>query len=147
MASNIKAPPEKNMRIASEKLDWDIRDLPQSPLEFSNAAVRELIRSAMKRGYVTVNQINVMLSSETVKSEQIEDIMPMFSEMGIEVIQTEKTEPEGEGELVEVARAVSAESEAKEPAERTDDPVRMYLREMSSVKLLSREGEIAIAKC
>jgi RNA polymerase primary sigma factor len=146
MASNIKAPPEKNMRIATERPDWDTRDLPQSPLEFSNTAVRELIRSAMKLGYVTVNQINVVLSSETVKSEQIEDIMPMFSEMGIEVVQTEKTEPEGEGELVEVARAVSAKSEAKEPAERTDDPVRMYLREMRSVKLLSHEGQIAIAK-
>src|SRR6202140_5231553 len=82
----------------------------------------------------------------------------MFSEMGINVVETEEAEteeepkeeaeeePEAEGELVEVARAVPAKTEAKEPAERTDDPVRMYLREMGSVELLSREGEIAIAK-
>jgi RNA polymerase primary sigma factor len=82
----------------------------------------------------------------------------MFSEMGINVVETEEAEqeeepkeeaeeePETEGELVEVARAVPAKTEAKEPAERTDDPVRMYLREMGSVELLSREGEIAIAK-
>jgi RNA polymerase primary sigma factor len=98
------------------------------------------------------------LPSEEVNSEQIEDVLAMFSEMGINVVETEeaeqdeepKEEPEeeaeAEGELVEVSRAVPAKTEAKEPAERTDDPVRMYLREMGSVELLSREGEIAIAK-
>jgi RNA polymerase primary sigma factor len=127
-------------------------------LDLSDAAVKKLIRSAKKRGYVTHDQINSVLPSEEVNSEQIEDVLAMFSEMGINVVETEeaeqdeepKEEPEeeaeAEGELVEVSRAVPAKTEAKEPAERTDDPVRMYLREMGSVELLSREGEIAIAK-
>jgi RNA polymerase primary sigma factor len=110
---------------------------------------------------VTVDQINSVLPSEEVNSEQIEDVLAMFSEMGVNVVETEEaesdeeaareeqeeeTESESSSELVEVQRSVPAKSEAKEPAERTDDPVRMYLREMGSVELLSREGEIAIAK-
>ena len=105
-----------------------------------------------------------MLPSEEVNSEQIEDVLAMFSEMGVNVVETEEpseergggargdrggVEEEAEsesGELVEVQQKVPAKSEAKEPTERTDDPVRMYLREMGSVELLSREGEIAIAK-
>jgi RNA polymerase primary sigma factor len=130
-------------------------------LDLSDAAVKELIRNAKKRGYVTHDQINALLSSEEVKSEQIEDILAKLSEMGVNVVETKEAElekelatreepeeeAEGENELVEVQqRLVPAKSVAKEPAERTDDPVRMYLREMSSVELLSREGEIAIAK-
>ena len=135
--------------------------LPDSPLlGLSDGAVRELVRSAKKRGYVTHDQINSVLPSEEVNSEQIEDVLAMFSEMGVNVVETEGTSKEGEkpreeadeeaksesGELVEVQQKVPAKSEAKEPTERTDDPVRMYLREMGSVELLSREGEIAIAK-
>ena len=135
--------------------------LPDSPLlDLSDAAVKKLIRSAKKRGYVTHDQINSVLPSEEVNSEQIEDVLAMFSEMGVNVVETEETSEEGEeqreeadeeaesesGELVEVQQKVPAKSEAKEPTERTDDPVRMYLREMGSVELLSREGEIAIAK-
>src|SRR6266436_6517454 len=130
------------------------------PDDLSDAAVKKLIRFAKKRGYVTHDQINSVLPSEEVTSEQIEDVLAMFSEMGINVVETEEPseeegsereepeeEPEAEsGELVEVPQKVPAKSEAKEPAERTDDPVRMYLREMGSVELLSREGEIAIAK-
>ena len=133
---------------------------PETPLlDLSDAAVKALIRSAKKRGYVTHDQINALLSSEEVKSEQIEDILAKFSEMGVNVIETEEAEPENEGareepddeeesegELVEVKPKLPAKSGAKDPAERTDDPVRMYLREMSSVDLLSREGEIAISK-
>ena len=137
---------------------------PDSPLlDLSDAAVKDLIRSAKKRGYVTHNQINALLSSEEVKSEQIEDILAKFSEMGVNVVETKEAKPEeevatreepeeeaegeNENELVEVQqRPVPAKSGAKEPAERTDDPVRMYLREMGTVELLSREGEIAIAK-
>src|SRR5262249_54808284 len=114
-----------------------------------DAAVKKLIRSAKKRGYVTHDQINSVLPSEQVNSEQIEDVLAMFSEMGVNVVETEEPSEEGEsegGELVEVQQKVPAKSEAKEPTERTDDPVRMYLREMGSVELLSREGEIAIAK-
>src|SRR5499433_3763458 len=143
--------------------------LPDSPLlGLSDGAVRELVRSAKKRGHVTRDQINSVLPSEQVNSKQIEDVLAMFSEMGVNVVETEETSKEGEkpreegeepreeadeetesesgGELVEVQQKVPAKSEAKEPTERTDDPVRMYLREMGPVKLLSREGEIAIAK-
>ena len=135
---------------------------PDSPLlDLSDAAVKDLIRGAKKRGYVTHNQINALLSSEEVKSEQIEDILAKFSEMGVNVVETKDAEleeevatreepdeeAEGENELVEVQqRPVPAKSGAKDPAERSDDPVRMYLREMGTVELLSREGEIAIAK-
>ena len=131
---------------------------PETPLlDRSNSAVKELIRSAKKRGYVTHDQINALLSSDEVKSEQIEDILTKLSEMGVsleaeleeEVATREEPEEkaEGENELVEVQqRSVPAKSGAKEPAERTNDPVRMYFREMSSVELLSRESETAIAK-
>ena len=131
---------------------------PETPLlDRSDAVVKELIRSAKKRGYVTHDQINALLSSDEVKSEQIEDILAKLSEIGVsleaeleeEVATREEPEEEAEGEneLVEVQqRSVPAKSGAKEPAERTNDPVRMYLREMSSVELLSREGEIVIAK-
>jgi RNA polymerase primary sigma factor len=143
---------------APEKEAPEAADAPLPLLDLSDAAVKKLIRSAKKRGYVTHDQINSVLPSEEVNSEQIEDVLAMFSEMGINVVETEEAEadeepkeeaeeePEAEGELVEVTRAVPAKTEAKEPAERTDDPVRMYLREMGSVELLSREGEIAIAK-
>ena len=134
---------------------------PDSPLlDLSDAAVKKLIHSAKKRGYVTHDQINTLLSLEEVKSEQIEDILAMFSEMGVNVVETEEAEPEdegareepddeeeeSEGELVEVKPKLPAKTEAQDPSGRTDDPVRMYLREMGTVELLSREGEIAIAK-
>jgi RNA polymerase primary sigma factor len=131
---------------------------PDSPLlDLSDAAVKKLIRTAKKRGYVTFEQINSL--SKEVNSEQIEDVLAMFSEMGVNVVETEEaSEEEGEreepeeeaesesGELVKVQQKLPAKSEAKEPIERTHDPVRMYLREMGLVELLSREGEIAIFK-
>ena len=156
MASNFKALPEKSMRGAPEN-----RDMPLPLLDLSDAAVKELIRSAKKRGYVTVDEINSVLPSKEANSEQIKEILSIFGEMGVEEAETKEAEPEagvatredpeeedeGENELVEVQqRPVPAKSGAKELAERTDDPVRMYLREMGSVELLSREGEIAIAK-
>jgi RNA polymerase primary sigma factor len=128
--------------------------LPDSPLlDLSDAAVKELIRTAKKSGYVTHDQINSVLSSEEVNSEQIKDVLAIFSEMGVNVVETEETRKEGEepreeaeeevesegGDLVEVQQKVPAKAETKEPTERTDDPVRMYLREMGSVELLSRE--------
>ena len=133
-------------------------DTPLPLLDLSDAAVKKMIKSAKKRGYVTYEQLNAVLPSEEVTSEQIEDILAMLNEMGINVIEQEEhdtseegekeeaEEDEGDGELVEVQQKVPAKSEAREPSERTDDPVRMYLREMGSVELLSREGEIAIAK-
>src|SRR5262252_4714644 len=150
MASKTEETPQKEEMLEIEGPET----LPESPLlGISDGAVRELVRSAKKRGYVTHDQINSVLPSEEVNSEQIEDVLAMFSEMGVNVVETEEPSEEAEeeaesesGELVEVQQKVPAKSEAKEPTERTDDPVRMYLREMGSVKLLSREGEIAIAK-
>jgi RNA polymerase primary sigma factor len=160
MASKAKAATkEKEKDETPEKDTGEPTDTPLPLLDLSDAAVKKLIRTAKKRGYVTHDQINSVLPSEEVNSEQIEDVLAMFSEMGVNVVETEEAsdeegereepeeeaEPEG-GELVEIQRAVPAKTEAKEPTERTDDPVRMYLREMGSVELLSREGEIAIAK-
>ena len=153
MASEIKVTPENEEMLEKEG--------PESPpLDLSDAAVMGLLHGAKKRGYVTNDQIDALLSSAEVKSEQIEDILAKFSEMGVHVVETDpeleveaatheepEEEAEGGNELVEVQqRPVSVKSKAKDPAERTNDPVRMYLRDMSSVDLLSRAGEIAIAK-
>jgi RNA polymerase primary sigma factor len=116
-------------------------------LDLSTAAVKGLIRNAKKRGYVTDDQINVLLSSEEVKSDQLEDIMAKLSAMGVNVVETKEAELEKELATCEKPEKEAGENDgAREPAERTDDPVRMYLREMSCVQLLSREGEIVIAK-
>jgi RNA polymerase primary sigma factor len=154
MASKIKLTPQT--QEAPEK------GAPATPpdrplLDLSDAAIKTLVRTARERGYITHDQINTLLKE--INSEQIEDILAMFSGMGINVVEPEKAsdneerdeEPEEEtesesAELLEVRRKVPTKSDVKKPIERTDDPVRMYLREMGSVELLSREGEIAIAK-
>jgi RNA polymerase primary sigma factor len=124
-------------------------ETPDSPLlDMSDAAVKRMIKLAKQRGYVTYDELNEVLPSEEVSSEQIEDTMSMLSEMGINVVETEEAEEvvaevEEPGEAPVPARTEKA---ASEQLDRTDDPVRMYLREMGSVELLSREGEIAIAK-
>jgi RNA polymerase primary sigma factor len=118
-----------------------------------------MIRLAKQRGYVTHGELNKGLPSRDFSSEQIEDVLGQLSAMGISVVEAEEgdegqqAEAEGEeadgGDLVETAQTravVVRETTTKEPTDRTDDPVRMYLREMGSVELLSREGEIAIAK-
>ncbi|MFB0994448.1 MAG: RNA polymerase sigma factor region1.1 domain-containing protein, partial [Paracoccaceae bacterium] len=118
-------------------------------LDMSQAAVKRMISDARERGYITYDQLNSVLPPEQVSSEQIEDVMSMLSEMGINVIENEEGEDgESVGELVELStsREVAMSSGTGEVLDRTDDPVRMYLREMGSVELLSREGEIAIAK-
>ncbi len=119
-------------------------------LDMSQAAVKKMIADAKERGYITYDQLNTVLPPEQVSSEQIEDVMSMLSEMGINIIEDDEAE-EGEapvGDLVEVStsREVALAGATTETLDRTDDPVRMYLREMGSVELLSREGEIAIAK-
>ena len=119
-------------------------------LDMSQAAVKKMIADARERGYITYDQLNTVLPPEQVSSEQIEDVMSMLSEMGINIIEDDEAE-EGEqaGELVETSstsREVAVAGSTSETLDRTDDPVRMYLREMGSVELLSREGEIAIAK-
>ncbi|MCV2869250.1 RNA polymerase sigma factor RpoD [Defluviimonas sp. WL0002] len=119
-------------------------------LDMSQAAVKKMIADARERGYITYDQLNQVLPPEQVSSEQIEDVMSMLSEMGINVIEEEEAEdePSQGGAVVETSgsREVAIASSAGETLDRTDDPVRMYLREMGSVELLSREGEIAIAK-
>jgi RNA polymerase primary sigma factor len=126
-------------------------------LDLTDAAVKRMIKHAKKRGFVTYSELNAVLPSEEVNSEQIEDILAMLNEMGINVIESEEQddgeteeaaeEEESEGgELVEITQPKVVATRSSEPADRTDDPVRMYLREMGSVELLSREGEIAIAK-
>ena len=118
-------------------------------LDMSQAAVKKMIADARERGYITYDQLNTVLPPEQVSSEQIEDVMSMLSEMGINVIEDEEAE-EGEtgGAVVPTSssREVAVAAPETEKLDRTDDPVRMYLREMGSVELLSREGEIAIAK-
>ena len=120
-------------------------------IDMSQAAVKKMIADARERGYITYEQLNQVMPPDQVSGEQIEDVMAMLSEMGINVIEDEEVE-EGEapagGDLVETStsREVAVVGATSETLDRTDDPVRMYLREMGSVELLSREGEIAIAK-
>ncbi|MGY4365474.1 RNA polymerase primary sigma factor [Bradyrhizobium sp. LB1.3] len=125
-------------------------------LDLSDAAVKKMIKQAKKRGFVTFDQLNEVLPSDQTSPEQIEDIMSMLSDMGINVTEADDSEgeedkdeggeDETDNELVEVTQKAVTEVKKSEPGERTDDPVRMYLREMGTVELLSREGEIAIAK-
>ncbi len=123
-------------------------DAPDKPLlDLSDAAVKKMIKAAKKRGFVTVDQLNAVLPSDEVSSEQIEDIMAMLSDMGINVVEDEDAEDESASrELTEGGEKAVVKAKKREPTDRTDDPVRMYLREMGTVELLSREGEIAIAK-
>ncbi|MBP1883448.1 RNA polymerase sigma factor RpoD [Sinorhizobium mexicanum] len=146
----------------NEEADVEREGAPDGPLlDLSDDAVKKMIKAAKKRGYVTMDELNSVLPSEEVTSEQIEDTMAMLSDMGINVIEDEEAEEaaaggddedssddgDGEGgELTTSSGTALATGKKKEPTDRTDDPVRMYLREMGSVELLSREGEIAIAK-
>jgi RNA polymerase primary sigma factor len=157
MADKTRAPPQNEEEMLEN-------DGPETPLDslrldLSNGSLKALIRAAKIRGYVTHNQINSL--AKEVNSELIEDVLTAFSETGVNVVEAdeepeeepvareepgeEKAESEGR-ELVDVQRAIPAKSNAKEGPERSDDPVRMYLREMGPLGLLSREGEIAVAK-
>jgi len=154
-----------------DKADQATPDAPPTSdgplLDLTDQAVRRMIKLAKKRGYVTYDELNEVLPSEEFSSEQIEDVLGQLSEQGINVVDNEDPEASGEeraaartgtngpdeeevegGDLVDASRsALPVETKRNlEPTERTDDPVRMYLREMGSVELLSREGEIAIAK-
>jgi RNA polymerase primary sigma factor len=161
MATKAKAAQAKEE--APEKEAEGAPDSPLPLLDLNDAAVKKMIKAAKKRGYITYEQLNAVMPSEEVNSEQIEDTLAMLSEMGINVIENEDADTDEDGEkatdetdddddddtgreLVESKTKSLATVEKKEPSERTDDPVRMYLREMGSVELLSREGEIAIAK-
>lgn len=144
---------------AAGKSDTNANDREQDTTLFDvrSANVKKLISKGKERGYVTFDELNAILPQDQMSSEQIEDVMAAFSEMSIQIIEHEENEEEStednEGEASEAEAEVTEneeESEVVAVAEttvgRTDDPVRMYLREMGAVELLSREGEIAIAK-
>jgi RNA polymerase primary sigma factor len=160
MASKAKAA-QTAKEETSEKDAEGAPDTPLPLLDLTDAGVKKMIKAAKKRGYVTLDQINEVMPSGEVSSDQIEDIYAMLSEMGINVVENEDADSDDAdkqheadddddedtgSEVVETKAKSLATTEKKEPSERTDDPVRMYLREMGSVELLSREGEIAIAK-
>jgi RNA polymerase primary sigma factor len=143
----VKVPPPKTGKPGENETPGDA----DSPLlDMSDVGVRKMIARAKARGYVTYDELNKVLPSDKTSSEQIEDTMSMLNEMGINVIESEEQEEQAEGEVPALAESgkevVAKPGTATEQYDRTDDPVRMYLREMGSVELLSREGEIAIAK-
>ena len=132
-------------------------DKEDAPLiDLNEASIKKLLSKARKRGYVTYDELNEALPQDQMSSEQIEDVMSAISEMGVNVVENDEeaegeAEPESEveeisGSVDKASRPTGAAAKKAAPTERTDDPVRMYLREMGAVELLSREGEIAIAK-
>jgi RNA polymerase primary sigma factor len=155
-AKTLQAKDKEKDDKAADAPEKDSQDAPSPLLDLSDAAVKKMIKQAKKRGFVTFDQLNEVLPSDQTSPEQIEDIMSMLSDMGINVTEADDSdgeeekdeggEEETDNELVEVTQKAVTEVKKSEPGERTDDPVRMYLREMGTVELLSREGEIAIAK-
>jgi RNA polymerase primary sigma factor len=126
------------------------QDAETNLLDVQTAAVKRLVAKGKERGYITFDELNTILPPDQNSSEQIEDLMASLSEMGIQVVESEEQE-DGEPVVAPVEKTEEAEEEQtgnidEATVGRTDDPVRMYLREMGSVELLSREGEIAIAK-
>src|SRR3954467_9446784 len=125
-------------------------------IDLNEASIKKLVARAKKRGYITVDQLNEMLPQDQMSSEQIEDVMSALNEMGVNVVENDEGGEDGEDQKDEdedidpvdssEENAPALETKKKETIDRTDDPVRMYLREMGAVELLSREGEIAIAK-
>ncbi len=150
--ANAAAAVEKKSDAKSKAKDKDGSDhTPETSdgplLDMSDAAVKKMIKAAKARGYVTYDELNEVLPSEEVSSEQIEDTMSQLSEMGINVVESEEESEDTAGTAEKIQEGLPMKVErVSEPVDRTDDPVRMYLREMGSVELLSREGEIAIAK-
>ena len=152
---------ESHMAAKSEEKAAPATDVVEkdSPLlDLSDQSVKKLLKSGKQRGYVTLDELNAVLSSDDATPDAIEDTMAMLSDMGINVVDSEESEEaaadetpdagdEEDGRAVTVqALPAKAEGRAEASVDRTDDPVRMYLREMGTVELLSREGEIAIAK-
>ncbi len=136
MASKASASAAESTETREESSDGPLMDS-------MSAAVKKMVQKAKERGYVTYDELNQVLPPDQMSSEQIEDTMAMLSEMGITVIEVDEPEESAAGEET---KGPAAGNIADEDIGRTDDPVRMYLREMGSVELLSREGEIAIAK-
>jgi len=125
-------------------------------LDLNEASIKKLISRAKKRGYLTYDELNEALPQDQMSSEQIEDVMAAINEMGVNIVENEEAGDDAEPEPDEEIEAVdqtdptggseNVAEKKREVSDRTDDPVRMYLREMGAVELLSREGEIAIAK-
>ncbi|KFE33647.1 RNA polymerase sigma factor RpoD [Thioclava atlantica] len=143
--------------MAAKDIDDNKSDTPSddaNSFDMSQAAVKRMIAEAKERGFITYDQLNKVMPPEQVSGDQIEDVMSMLSEMGINVIEAEEADEDdgaqsSGGEVTTTSsgsREVAVATSQSETLDRTDDPVRMYLREMGSVELLSREGEIAIAK-
>ncbi len=133
--------------MSTTPAETEVVDTPSSDgplLDLTDAGVKKFIKQAKARGYVTMDELNKVLPSEEVTSEAIEDTLAMLSEMGVNVVEAEEDAEGGEVAVREETAIIETQKEAA--YDRTDDPVRMYLREMGSVELLSREGEIAIAK-
>src|SRR5215218_8072041 len=139
----------------NEAVETETQDSGDAPLiDLNDVSIKKLIARAKKRGFITYDELNEALPQDQMSSEQIEDIMSAISEMGVNIVENaesdddeeEEKEPEEEIDPLDDAGPRPAIATKKEAVDRTDDPVRMYLREMGAVELLSREGEIAIAK-
>src|SRR5215218_7682578 len=140
-------------KIETQETDTESGDAPL--IDLNDVSVKKLIARAKKRGVITYDELNEALPQDQMSSEQIEDIMSAISEMGVNIVESaedsddeeeKEAEPEEEVDPLDDGGPRPAAAVKKEPTDRTDDPVRMYLREMGAVELLSREGEIAIAK-
>tara|TARA_Y100001934_G_scaffold224731_1_gene268938 strand:+ start:230 stop:2164 length:1935 start_codon:yes stop_codon:yes gene_type:complete len=127
----------------STKKSVEDKNQEDSLIDMSNAAVKKLLKNAKSEGFVNYKDINKVVNAEKYTSEQIEDLMSLISEMGISIIEGEADDQD---ESQSDTKSDSEKGKKKTSSDRTDDPVRMYLREMGTVDLLSREGEIAIAK-
>src|SRR5205085_10512545 len=141
----------------NEPQELDTAEAGDAPLiDLNDASVKKLIARAKKRGYITVDELNEALPSDQMSPDQIEDIMSAINDMGVQVVENEEKGEDDEEQESEPDTSADDEVDPlddggprpaaavkKEPTDRTDDPVRMYLREMGAVELLSREGEIA----
>ncbi len=156
-AAKIPPKPEKNLPKNFKKIETGKKaaatEKDESAPVLDDASVnalKKLVRKGKSRGYVTIDELNAVLPPDTISSEQIEDAMAMFSDLGINVVESdedeEADEKDKEEEKAEAEEEQTVGNINEESVSRTDDPVRMYLREMGSVELLSREGEIALAK-
>ena len=143
--------------MASRANEEETSENGDAPLiDLNDASVKKLLAKAKRRGFLTYDELNAALPQDQMNSEQIEDVMSAISEMGVNIVESdedgeEKEEVEEEVETIDNIsendpRSLTNTIKKTGTGERTDDPVRMYLREMGAVELLSREGEIAIAK-
>src|SRR5689334_8236907 len=141
----------------NEAVETEVQDSGDAPLiDLNDATIKKMIARAKKRGFITIDELNEALPQDQMSSEQIEDIMSAINDMGINVVENEEASDDDDDKEEDTAEDEvdplddggprPAAATKKEAVDRTDDPVRMYLREMGAVELLSREGEIAIAK-